>query len=75
MMPPWRGREDAAQLFIASRAPALGQAELTRALTVRLAQRYVVSVTAMRHRLGEWPVTVEKAIQQAFARGLPALPR
>ncbi len=75
LMPPERVREDAAQLFIALRAASLGQAELTRVLTIRLAQRYAVSVTAMRHRLGEWPVNVEKGIQQAFARGLPALPR
>ncbi len=75
LMPPERVREDAAQLFIALRAASLGQAELTRVLTIRLAQRYAVSVTAMRHRLGEWPIDVQKGIQQAFMRGLPALPR
>jgi hypothetical protein len=75
LMPPERVREDAARLFIELRAARLGEAALTRALTIRLAQRYAVSPAAMGHRLGEWPVGVQKGIQQAFARGLPALPR
>lgn len=75
LMPAERLREDAAQLFIELRAARLGQADLIRTLGIRLAQRYMVSPTAMGHRLGEWPVEVLKGVQLAFQRGLPALPR
>lgn len=74
LMPAARIRQDAGAVFTALRAAKLEEETLTTKLTVQLAQRYGVSVAAMRHRLGEWPVNVSAAIRQAFARGLSRLP-
>ena len=74
LMPAARIRQDAGGIFTALRAAKLDAETLTTKLTVQLAQRYGVSVVAMRHRLGEWPVNLSTAIQEAFARGLSRLP-
>jgi hypothetical protein len=74
LMPAAQLRKDAQAVFIRLRAGRLDITTLVTKLTVQLARQYSVSTTAMRHRLGEWPVSVIDAIQQAFARGLPTLP-
>jgi hypothetical protein len=75
LMPPERVRDDAAQMFIKLRALGHSQVDLTRILTIRLAQRYFVSPEAMGYRLRESPILVLNAIAEAFRRGLPTLPR
>lgn len=74
LMPAERLREDARALFPQLRAAGLALPALTGKLTVRLAQRYAVSTTTMRHRLTEWPVRVVDAVHEAFERNLPTLP-
>lgn len=74
LMPEGCLREDAKALFIRIRAARLDEGTLVYKLTIRLAQRYNVSQTAMSHRLRNWPLDIYDAIRQAFATGLNALP-
>ena len=73
LMPAECLRRDAGEIFTPLRAAGLDRSTLTRKLTMRLAQRYVVSPAAMQHRLSEWPARIEAAVREAFARDLPAL--
>ena len=74
LMPPTNLRDDARVLCTPLRAAGHDMTALSGKLTIRLAQRYGVSTTAMGYRLKEWPCSVVDAVREMFARNLPALP-
>jgi len=74
LMPEDLLREDARTIFAGLRVTVRDEGVLRNRLTIRLAQRFNVSESAMRYRLQRWPLKTYDAIRQAFERGLAALP-
>ncbi len=74
LMPTGLLRQDARARFTRLRATGLGEEELASKLTIQLAQRYNVSVTAMGIRLTNWPLSIKTAVRQAFRANLNELP-
>jgi len=74
LMPPAILRDDAHAFCTPLRAAGHDMKALNGKLTIRLAQRYGVSTTAMGIRLCEWPCSVADAVREMYTRNLPALP-
>jgi hypothetical protein len=75
LMPTELLRQDARSRFAALRAAGgVGEEELMQKITRQLAQRYHVSVTAMRIRLNNWPLSIATAVRDALRVGLNQLP-